>query len=80
MTAITIPETILSQIKPGEQAVEVRDATGRTIGYFSPLATLDDYRDTRPAVSDDELDRRSRAGGGRPLTDILRDLQSDHSR
>jgi len=78
MTTITIPEAILSQIKPGEQAVEVCDATGRTIGYFAPLATPGDYRNTRPAVSDDELDSRSRAGGGRPLADILRDLESDH--
>jgi hypothetical protein len=28
MTIITIPGAILSQIKPGEQAVEVRDAAG----------------------------------------------------
>jgi len=80
MTTITIPEAILSQIKPGERAVEVHDAAGRTIGYFAPLATREDYRDTQPAVSDDELDRRSRAGGGRPLTDILRDLQADRPR
>jgi hypothetical protein len=38
MTTIMIPEAILSQIKPGERAVEVRDAAGRTIGYFAPLA------------------------------------------
>jgi len=30
MTTITIPEAVLSQIKPGERAVEVRDAAGRT--------------------------------------------------
>jgi hypothetical protein len=29
MTTITIPEAILSQIKLGERAVEVRDANGR---------------------------------------------------
>ena len=28
MNTITIPEAILSQIKPGEQAVEVHDAAG----------------------------------------------------
>jgi hypothetical protein len=29
MTTVTIPEAILSQIKPSERAVEVRDANGR---------------------------------------------------
>jgi hypothetical protein len=28
MTTITIPEAVLSQIKPGERAVEVYDAAG----------------------------------------------------
>jgi|688.fasta_scaffold147620_3 hypothetical protein len=77
MTTITIPDAILSQIQPGEQAVEVCDATGRLVGYFAPVATAEDYRKTKPPVSDDELDRRSKAGGGRSLTEILADLQSD---
>lgn len=76
MTTITIPDAILSQIKPGERAVEVCDTSGRRLGYFAPLATADDYRNARPGVSDAELDQRSATGGGRPLNDILRDLQS----
>lgn len=77
MTTITIPDAILSQIQPREQAVEVCDATGRIIGYFAPAATAEDYRKATPLVSDDELDRRSQAGGGRSLTEILGDPQSD---
>lgn len=76
MTSITLPDAILSQIKPGERAVEVCDTSGRRLGYFSPLATADDYHNARPAVSEGELDQRSLAGGGRPLADILRDLES----
>jgi len=38
MTTITIPDVILSQIQPGEQAVKVCDATGRVVGYFAPVA------------------------------------------
>lgn len=80
MTTITIPDAILSQIQPGEQAVEVRDATGRVVGYFAPVATAEDYRRATPPISDDELDRRSKAGGGRSLTEILGDLKSDRLR
>ena len=76
MTSITLPDAILSQIKPGERAIEVCDTSGRRLGYFAPLATADDYLNARSAVSEDELDRRSLAGGGRPLADILRDLES----
>jgi hypothetical protein len=76
MTSITIPDAILSQIKPGERAVEVCDTNGRRLGFFAPLATADDYENARPAVSEHELDQRSLAAGGRPLTDILRDLHS----
>ena len=65
MTTITIPDVILSQIQPGEQTVEVCDATGRVVGYFAPVAMTEDYRRATPPVSDDELDRRSKAGGGR---------------
>ena len=80
MTTITIPDVILSQIQPGEQAVEVCDATGRVVGYFAPVATTEDYRRATPPVSDDELDRRSKAGVGRSLTEILGDLKSDRLR
>ena len=70
-------DTMWGKIKPGERAIEVCDTSGRRLGYFAPLATADDYRNARSEVSEDELDRRSLAGGGRPLADILRDLESD---
>ena len=45
MTSITIPEAILSQIKPGEQAVEVRDAIGRRIFFvISNPTAIDDLQ------------------------------------
>ena len=34
------------------------------------------YEEVRPLASEAELDRRSQAGGGRLLADILRDLES----
>jgi len=34
MTTITISDVILFQIQPGEQAVEVCDATGRVVGLI----------------------------------------------
>lgn len=64
MTSITIPEAILSHIKPGEQAVGVRDATGRTIGYFATVATPADDRQARPAVADDDMHRLLETGRG----------------
>ena len=50
---------------------EVYGDDGRLLGHFVP-APEGDRLD--PQVSDQELDRREAAGGGRPLAAILADL------
>jgi hypothetical protein len=61
-------------------SAEIRDQKGVLWGYFKPVissATVDQYE---CPVSEEELDRRETEGGGRPLTDILKELDSrNHS-
>jgi hypothetical protein len=45
------------------------------VGYFTPAADRSIYKDVQSPTSDEELDRRSRQGGGRPLREILDDLE-----
>jgi hypothetical protein len=53
---------------------EICDAAGRVLGRFVPVLAADqDVLD--PGVSDEELDRREKLGGGRRLADILSDLR-----
>jgi hypothetical protein len=57
-------------------AVEVCDASGQTLGYFHPVVT--GIHSASPSAespfSEEEIERRCQEPGGRPLADILADL------
>lgn len=50
---------------------------GRYLGRFIPAGPDDPepHGDIVPPISEEELDRIEREGGGRPLDEILRDLE-----
>lgn len=52
------------------QKSELCDDSGRILGHFIPLG---DSRE--PQISDEEIERRLRCGGGRTLAEILADLE-----
>jgi hypothetical protein len=54
--------------------IEFCAADGKRFGDFTPSKPKH-YR-LEPPGSEEELDRREAAGGGRPLKDILRDLKN----
>ena len=58
------------------EPVEVRDATGRTYGYYHPTPPVmpDQARPVVSPFSDEELERRRKTPGGRPLAEIWKDL------
>jgi hypothetical protein len=45
------------------------------VGRFVPTVDHSECAELEPRVSEEELDRRERAGGGRPLANILADLE-----
>jgi hypothetical protein len=53
-----------------------RFATRRVVGYFAPTLDPADYEGVDSPASEEELDRRSRAGDGRTLAEIMTDLRS----
>lgn len=57
MTTFTLPMEIGSQLGAAHQCVVLRDGSGKTIGYFTPVAS-DAQLD--PQISEEELDRRER--------------------
>ena len=75
MTSITVDQDTQAKLDKVEHAVELRDATGRLLGYFAPAVDPSEYADIDVGVSEEELDRRSKAGGGRTLREILADLE-----
>jgi hypothetical protein len=72
MTRIVLEPEIESRLSGFQEPVEVCDHDGRLIGYFHPARSL---RDMSP-LSDAEVEKLRGQSGGRPLKDILKDLQA----
>ncbi len=76
MTKITFGAEVWAKLNNLRGPVEFCDETGRTLGYFHPVASLREHEQL-PAllISDEELQRRLQEGGGRSLEAILADLE-----
>ena len=75
MTKITLDSATSAKLSGVDQHVELCDAAGRTLGYFVPVVDPSQYVESPCPVSEEELDRREREGGGRTLAEILADLE-----
>ncbi len=71
MIRVVVDPAALTHILNKSQLVELCDASGQVIGHFIPVGGTS----ILPTISDPELDRRQQARGGRPLADILADLE-----
>jgi hypothetical protein len=74
MSHVTITDPLFTKLQAMFEPVEVRDAQGALIGHFVP-ASAPQGEDRLPKISEAEMDRREREGGGRPLSAILADLE-----
>lgn len=75
MVRVTISEGIQATLLTGSDPLELCDAGGRVVGHFIPVADPARYRGVSSPTPAAELDRRSREEPGRPLGEILTDLQ-----
>jgi hypothetical protein len=73
MSIIIVTDPLTSKLAAAESPLQICAPDGRVLGYFTPAKAKTVNLD--PGVSEEELDRREAAGGGRPLADILRDLE-----
>jgi hypothetical protein len=72
MTRLIVSSELRSQLLTAGDYTEICDAQGHLLGYFMPKSVSDDIY--RPPT-DEELAEAEREPGGRPLADILRDLE-----
>ena len=73
MTRIVIDKRTRTQLHDLKEPLQFIDESGRTLGLFTPdvgSAML------TPQISDAEIQKRLAQGGGRPLADILRELET----
>ena len=75
MPLIIDDATVLVQFRGTRTPIELRAPDGRLLGHFVPAFTGPLDPALLPQISEEELQRRERAGGGRPLQDLLADLE-----
>lgn len=78
MNSITVNSATGAMLEQVEQPVEIRDENGRLLGHFSP-ATRNGKTDHAeyyvPDFTEEQLKEWESAPRGRPLKDILADLE-----
>ncbi len=75
MSIFIVPDSLKAKFETFDEPLTVCMPDGRVIGYFTPNKEAR-LKLEPPELPPGELDRREAAGGGRPLKDILRDLEA----
>jgi hypothetical protein len=73
MTCMTFDAALVAQLEKCQELVEIRDESGRTIGYFHPIRQSA-ARSVSTPFSREEIERRREQRTGRPLPEVLQDL------
>jgi hypothetical protein len=74
--SITVTDpTLLAQLMADDR-VELKDPSGRVLGVFTPDGLGRLPPGVKSPFSDEEMERRQEPKTGRPLADILRDLEA----
>jgi hypothetical protein len=76
MIRIVVDDPLSTKLRDIVEPCEVFDSSGNRLGYFRPEADVKLYEGYECPLSDEELDEIERSHGGRPLADILRDLEA----
>lgn len=71
MIRIVVDESVKTQFLRADEPCEVFDVAGNKLGSFTP-----DYVGYECPYSEEELQEAEQEGGGRPLREILADLES----
>ena len=77
MTRVTIDANILEKLKGLDEVVELCDDAGQVVVLFTPVADRSLYENVEVPFTSEELDRFENEPGGRPLKDILTDLENN---
>jgi hypothetical protein len=75
MDQIIVDNSFTRQMPAALEPCLVFDSTGKRLGCFIPEVDPSIYQGMNASVSDDELDRRERAGGGRTLDEVVNGLR-----
>ena len=76
MTSLTLDAGTLSRLQNLADFMEIRDESGRLLGYFHPLASATGLQSNvrSSPFTDDELRERQQQRTGKPLSAVLATL------
>ena len=72
MTKIVLDKRARAQFHDLKEPLQFVDESGHLLGLFTPNV---DPALLKPQISEEEIKKRLAQGSGRPLADILRDLE-----
>lgn len=75
MSKIVVDDVLQAKLSQLLQPAELCDAQGKLLGHFMPAIDTEFLAAMQSPASDEELARREREETGRPLADILADLE-----
>ena len=75
MTKVTVDAATRAKLNDLHELLEVCDESGRTLGYFHPVVSFDSLKALSP-FSDEEIEKLRQQRTGRPLSEILKDLNN----
>ncbi len=77
MTRVTLDKAMRANLHNLAEMLEVCDESGQVLGYFAPLVEQDGslYEGAEIPVTDEEVQELLKQPPGRPLAEILADLE-----
>ena len=75
MTKLIVDSATVAKLAEARNPLELCDDSGHILGHFIPVVDGSGISPLDPQISEEELDRREREGGGRALAEILADLE-----
>lgn len=76
MTPVIVTPELRSLLPSLGQPLEFRDEEGHLLGCYTPTKVdAAFYASLDPGITDEEIQRRIKEGGGRTLAEILADLE-----
>jgi hypothetical protein len=74
MTKVTIDPELRAKLGSLQDLVEFRDESGRVVGFFHPIGPTTKTHQSSSPISDDQIEAARQQKTGRPLADIVADL------
>jgi hypothetical protein len=73
MTRVVVDAEIRRKLRDLTEALQFTDESGKVLGHYTPVESSDPR--LQPQISEEEIQRRLRQGGGRTLAEIIADLE-----